>query len=69
MQAEHCTRAILIVTYEFPLHHGQRFYMSTYTGKDVHVSTEDFHEYLCGSSFVVITDNNPLSYTVKLDAT
>ena len=34
--------------------------------------TEKFHDYLYGSSFAVITDNNPLTYiltTAKLDAT
>ena len=33
---------------------------------------ENFHDYLCGSSFEVITDNNRLTYvftTAKLDAT
>ena len=34
--------------------------------------TEKFHDFLYGSSFVVITDNNPLTYiltSAKLDAT
>ena len=34
--------------------------------------TEKFHDYLCGSTFTVVTDNNPLTYVLtsaKLDAT
>ena len=33
--------------------------------------TEKFHDFLCGNSFTVLTENNPLTYvlkTVKLDA-
>ena len=34
--------------------------------------TDKFHDYLCGATFEVVTDNNPLTYvltTAKLDAT
>ena len=59
-----------VIGYASRAHNKTKYKYLAYTLK--WVITEQFHDYLCGSTFVVYTDNNPLTYvltSVELDAT